>query len=174
MTENITSTPSPTLGALVGRLVTAIENASPGDAAALRRTDVAEPTCGAFWKLAATHLADRRLSPEDEARWAVLFNVFAHAGSLHRFGFEHSLGRVLARIGFSELRFTRLIRARGDVLLNEAMLLGKLLAAKAEPVDLTGVAVLVLSEDELTRRPLARDFFDTLARNSHAADTAAD
>jgi CRISPR type I-E-associated protein CasB/Cse2 len=152
---------------LVGSLVMALEKGSPGDAASLRRLDAAAPSCAAFWKLSAAFLsADRRLSEEEERRWAIVMNVIAHAGGLHRFGWEHSLGRVLAKVGFSELRFTRLLRASDAALLKEAQLLGRLLATKAEPVDLTGVAWLVLSDghsnEEKVRRNLARDYFGAL------------
>lgn len=170
MTETTVTAEPRSLGSLIGTLVTVIEKGSPGDAAALRRIDVDHPTCAAFWKLTTAFLSDRRLSGEDETRWAVVLTVLAHAGSLHQPGYEQSLGRVLAKVGFSELRFTRLYRATGGVLLNEAMLLGRLLAAKAEPVDLTSVARLVLSDgradEENVRRNLARDYFGALARKA--------
>jgi len=167
MTEATAPNEPRSLESLVGSLVTALATGPPGDAASLRRLDAADPSCAAFWKLSSAFLSTARpLSEEEERRWASVMNVIAHAGGLHRYGREHSLGRALAKMRLSELRFTRLLRASGHALLREAQILGRLLAAKAEPVDLTGIASLVLSDgrsdEERVRRNLARDYFGVL------------
>lgn len=150
------------LGGLVAKALPA------GDVAELRRLDPATPSCPAFWKLVVGELepagALRSGGPdreEQERRWAVILNVLAHLEALHEPG--RAYGRALAACGFSEHRFGRLLRARGDTLWHQARRSGQFLAAHGQPADATGLAWLVLSEGrsdaQRARRQLARDYY---------------
>lgn len=150
------------LGGIVG------ESLPRGELAELRRLDPASPSTAAFWKLVVGELeplgALRGRGPrreEEERRWAVILNVLAHLEHLHRPGTGY--GRALAESGFSEHRFSRLLRARGDTLWHQARRSGQFLSAKNQQADATGLAWLVLSEGrsdaQRARRHLARDYY---------------
>lgn len=150
----------------VGGIVS--ESLPRGELAELRRLDPSSPSTAAFWKLVVGELeplgALRGGGPrreEQERRWAVILNVLAHLEHLHRPG--DGYGRSLAESGFSEHRFSRLLRARGDTLWHQARRSGQFLSAKNQPTDATGLAWLVLSEGrsdvQRARRQLARDYY---------------
>jgi len=143
-----------------------------GDCAELRRMD---PRCPgpAFFKLEGTVL-HAELPPEEvalkdhETRWAAVIVGLAHLQELHRRGAR--LGIALAEAGYSESRFSKLLRADADQLVDELPSLARYLAAKGVPVDWSSAAQLVLSagqeRHENARRHLARDYFGTLARHA--------
>lgn len=142
-----------------------------GEVAELRRLDPSSPSSAAFWKLVVGELeplgalrGEGSHREEQERRWAVLLNVLAHLGTLNEPG--RSYGRSLAECGYSEHRFSRLLRARGDTLWDQARRSGQFLAAQGQPTDVTGLAWLVLSEDrsdaQRARRHLARDYYRAL------------
>ena len=144
------------------------ESLPRGELAELRRLDPSSPSSAAFWKLVVGELEPlgvlrsggaRRV--EQERRWAVILNVLAHLEHLHRPGTGY--GRSLAESGFSEHRFSRLLRARGDTLWHQARRSAQFLSAKNQPADATGLAWLVLSEGrpdaQRARRQLARDYY---------------
>jgi CRISPR system Cascade subunit CasB len=157
----------------VGALAHFVEHgASPGDVAELRRLLPEEPGSPAFWRLAGTLLAEelRGGGPALEARekaWASIVNALALTAGLHTPA--RPLGAALAAAGYSELRFTRLLRAHGAALAPEVRGAAAFLAAKAEPFDATDLAQLVLSSggpsEEAVRRGVARTFFRQLTRD---------
>ena len=148
-------------------LVRAIEKQlSSGDVAGLRRLSEHGPLPGVFWQLLAQHvLPDGEQAPPDEwlVRWAVLLSMLATLGPLHRPGAR--LGHALRDASFSELRFTRLMRAEDDALLGEARRVAAFLNSKGQAVDCSNLAFLVLTQNkdaaERLRREFARDFFST-------------
>jgi CRISPR system Cascade subunit CasB len=158
---------APDLRTLVNRAAHAIDRTlSPGDVAALRRLDPENPAALAFFKAAAQLLegalpAHEPARTEDELRWATILSALAVAKGLQRPG--RPLGVALASVGFSELRLTRLLRARGDQVFPAVRGAAQFLAAKAEPFDALHLALLVLSEgrsgEEKVRRDIARSFF---------------
>src|SRR5512133_2452527 len=98
----------------VGALARFVERgASPGDVAELRRLVPGDPAAPAFWRLAGTLLADElrgsgtALDAREQA-WASIVNALAVTSGLH--APARSLGSALATAGYSELRFTRLLR----------------------------------------------------------------
>lgn len=163
------ATGPPTLRSLVGRLAAAMAGPmSPGDVAALRRLDPHDPSNSAFWRIAGEVLRPTGFLPDGpgadaaERRWAVILQAMATLSGLHRPG--RKLGAALVEAGFSELRFSRLLRADGDALADEVRTAAAFLAAKAEPVDLADLAELVLTTKpdrvEALRRRLARGYYD--------------
>jgi len=146
---------------------------SPGEVAELRRLDPRQPGSPAFWKLAALHLGDNKFwwigggddRDEVERRWAAVFSFIALAGGFHQ---PHApLGTALANAGFHELRFTRLLRARGGRLLDELSTTVRFLVAKAESFDVRELAALIASSDhpqwaERVRRQVARGYYFSL------------
>ena len=148
---------------------------SAGDMAELRRLDPADPSSAAFWKIAGSVLepdgwlrGDGETRNEEERRWAVILRAIATLAPLHTPG--RRLGAALAEGELSEVRFVRLLRARGEILRRETRTVASLLASKAVRVDLAGLAGLVLSEggdrEEDARRRIARDYYRELGRGA--------
>lgn len=177
---NTAETPArdtPTLGSVVNRIAGLLAHGggvlSAGDVAALRRMDPHNPAA-AFFKIAGLILEDQlpgqvSARQEYETRWSAVIVGLAYLGELHRPGMN--FGQALVAAGFSELRFSRLLRADGDRLIDELPMLARFLAAKGVPADWVQPAWLILSADrtdeETTRRNLARDYYRALARKSN-------
>lgn len=167
--EPIEASEDVSLADTVHRLGGIIGSALPaGEVAELRRLDPASPSSPAFWKLVVGELeplgalrADGPQREDQERRWAVILNVLAYLEDLHQPG--RSYGRSLADCGYSEHRFGRLLRARGETLWHQARRSGQFLTAHGQPADASGLAWLVLSEDRIdaqsARRQLARDYY---------------
>lgn len=146
---------------------------STGDVAALRRMDPRHPPL-AFFKVEVLMFGRVR---ENEAgpvglstRWAAITTGLAILGDGHRDARQDrscALGRALGECGFTELRFSRLLQADADRLVDELPMLARYIAAKSVKVDWLGAARLMLSADtqreQSVRRQLARDFFAALA-----------
>lgn len=149
---------------------------SAGDIAELRRLDPTDPGSPAFWKIAGSVLepygwlsGDGETRNESERRWAVILRALAALAPLHAPG--RRLGAALAEGDLSEVRFVRLLRARGEILRKEVRTVASFLASKAVRVDLTGFADLVLSEgmelwEEDARRRIARDYYHEVRRSA--------
>ncbi len=162
----------PDLRSLVNRLAHALaRELPPGDLAALRRSSPEAPSA-AFWKVAASLLGEAlpeggAARDEAERSWAAILAGMALTEGLHRPG--RRAGAALAEAGYSELRFERLLRARGSQLLAALRGAAQYLASKAVPLDWSDLAGLVLSEggpsEEQTRRGLARSYYGRPSRN---------
>lgn len=156
----------------------------PGDRAALRRLDVDSPSAPAFWRLLLERVPEEERRTEDqERRWAAIMNGLAlMAPAHHQPGAR--LGAVLAGLDYSELRLTRLLRARWsrqerdapaphNALSEQVRRLSRFLAAKGRPVDWTGPGLLLLAagEDsaEHQRRAIARDYYQARRQASRTA-----
>lgn len=138
---------------------------SNGDRASLRKMrpdDLHQP---AFWKLSTGLLAsalpptDAPWRAETERRWAVVIAVAA--GALYSPAMR--LGSALTRAGVSEVRLTRLLRARGEQLPDAVRTLAHQITTAAVPFDFADLAWLVLSEggddEERARQQIARDYY---------------
>lgn len=165
------------LGSVVNRIAGLLEHGggvlSSGEVAALRRMDPWKPAA-AFFKIAGLVLDEQlpgelNTRQEDETRWSAIIVGLAYLGQLHRPGMN--LGRALFEAAFSELRFSRLLRADSDRLVDELPMLARFLAAKNTPADWAQAAWLILSsnrnDEETARRNLARDYYSALARKNH-------
>jgi CRISPR system Cascade subunit CasB len=141
---------------------------SPGDLASLRRLEPDEPGDAAFWKILASTIEPAGLLPHSgplrdavERQWAVLLNALAIAGGQH--ATDVRLGGALAEAELSELRFVRLVRARGPALENEIRAIGRILASKALQANWVEVVQLLRHQDdehcERWRRKIARDYY---------------
>lgn len=143
---------------------------SRGDVASLRRMDPRHPAA-AFFKIEGLVLdeflpGDAAKRADIETRWAAIVVGLAYLGALH--DPSKRLGFALADAKYSELRFSRLVRADEEHLADELPTLARFLAAKGMLVDWTAAAQLILSagraEEEAVRRHLARDYYGSLAR----------
>lgn len=137
-----------------------------GDLAGLRRMDPARLDAPAFWKLAGLHL-DQVLPGDAVARarletaWAAVAVALAVLGDLQ--ARDVRLGSALARAGYSDKRFVRLLRADRERLVDEIPQLARFLAAKQAAADLVDAAALLVGKGaEHVRRHLARDYYSTL------------
>ena len=140
-----------------------------GDVARLRRMDPRRPDA-AFFKLEGLVLeevlpGEVRKRSELETSWAAIIVGLAHLGDLHTPGLR--LGHALVDARFSELRFSRLLQADLDRLIDELPMLARFLTAKGVLVDWAQAAWLILTVgtagEERTRRNVARDYYRSLA-----------
>jgi len=169
MNEKETEGGEKTLASIVHRIAGLLSHGggilTTGDVASLRRMDPHRIDSPGFYKLAAAVL-DQDLHGDTETRWAALMVGLAHLGDLNRPGAR--LGHALVEAGLSELRFSRLIRADAERLLDEIPAIARFLAAKGVAADFADAAYLLLSagrkDEETTRRHLARDYYGALER----------
>jgi len=163
---------SRTLRQVVTRIAGAMERELPaGDLAALRRLAPGEPGGAAFWKV-LTYFVGEQLPTSGEARdqaerrWAAVLCGMATTAGMNRPG--RAAGESLAAAGLSEHRFDRLLRASGDRLHDEVRTAARMLASKAESLDWTDLARVILTDGsdgaESARRQLARSFYRVLHR----------
>ena len=145
---------------------------SRGDLAALRRMDPDNPDPSVFWKL----LADNGLleyGRDVENKWALILHgiaimtrsnagdgnaLTAHDGSM-------AVGRALSNIGYSEMRFNRLLSARDEMLRTLLARMFRMLAAEDMRFNWREMAQFILNDGynetaaELSRRRIARDYY---------------
>lgn len=170
------TTETTSVESLVGRLAGFISHGGgalgTGDVAVLRRMDPRHLDAP-FFKLAGLVLDEQlpgevRAREAAETRWAAIIVGLAHLGELHRPAAR--LGTELADAGLSELRFSRLLRADANRLVDELPALARFLRAKSVAVNWGIAAKLILSagqsSEERERRNLARDYFAALARKA--------
>jgi CRISPR system Cascade subunit CasB len=176
MTPDATKPQVSVVSTLISRIAAMLHHAggplTTGDVAALRRMDPRRIEA-AFFKLTSLVLdaqlpGDVRGREDLETRWAAIVIGLAHLGDLH--GTTPRLGVALANSGFSELRFSRLLRADADRLVDELPMVARYLAAKTSPADWTHAADLILSagrtDEERVRRNVARDYYGALAKRT--------
>jgi CRISPR system Cascade subunit CasB len=138
---------------------------SKGDLAELRRIDPKEPFTPALWKILLEYVSDHEeILPERERRWAILLMAMATCAGLH--SYETSFGKALAQAGWSELRFVRLMEARGDNLVKEIRRLAQYMASKNQQADWSDAAWLLFVQDGDkvgdVRQNIARDYYKQL------------
>lgn len=145
---------------------------SRGDIAELRRMDPHRPKA-AFYKLEGLVLENvlphygEKLE-DMETRWAAVIVGLAHLGELH--SPENRLGHSLVAAGYSELRFSRLLHADADRLVDEIPMLARFLEAKNTRADWSQAAWLILTAgtqgEEKARRNIAREYYGALAKEN--------
>ena len=151
------------------------DKAAIGDRAALRRLNYAAPDSPAFWRIVVSDLdgliADQEPQRRsDERRWAAILAGLAEVAGAGLYRRGRPLGEAAAAAKLLEARFTKLLRAHDDALLDLIQPLAHQLVAKGEAVDWFDVARLVLSdgapnEDEV-RRNLAKRYYATLHKSA--------
>jgi CRISPR system Cascade subunit CasB len=104
---------------------------------------------------------------ESERRWAALLSARAF---LQGFSRGATLGKALAEAELSELRLTRLLRAKDDGLLIDVRRVAQFLSVKAQETNWLDLVYLVLSQgradEERVRRKIARDYFKAIESKS--------
>lgn len=138
---------------------------STGDLAEVRRIDPSEPFTPALWKILLKFVPDHdKLSPHQERQWAILLMAMGTCVDLHTPA--QRFGAALAKAGWSELRFVRLMEARGDNLVKEIRRLAQYLASKNQEADWSDAAWLLFVEegDKAVdiRQNIARDYYKQL------------
>jgi len=139
-----------------------------GTLAELRRVSPQKPFTPSLWKL-LLDLDEAEpwggLSQETyERRMATLAMGMAYCAGLHTY--KTPLGQALAEAGWSELRFVRLMEARGKTL--EALIrrMAQYLASKSQPANWVDIGWLLLGQDwstaDETRLRIARSYYGTL------------
>jgi CRISPR system Cascade subunit CasB len=135
---------------------------STGDLAELRRINPEKPYTPALWKILFHHVPDHdQLSPSRERRWAILLQAMATCVGLHEPSID--FGAALAEAGWSELRFVRLMEARGDSLDKQLRRLAKYLASKNQEANWADAAWLLFVQEgqhaKNTRQLIARSYY---------------
>ena len=161
-------TKPPSLEQVIGRIAETIDKLlPPGDVAELRR--LKQGTFSpSFFKIIAGNLSLIQSWPAQgpsrddyEYRWGVILQAMAKLKGLHKL--TESLGKTLAREGYSELRFVRLLRSHDNALAHEIRTCAQFLAAKSSACNQVDLAYLVLSDKrmdaETIRRRIARSYY---------------
>lgn len=113
-----------------------------GDHSAIRRMDPLAPSVRAL--IAAERLFVRAdLQPEgaDHRRWLILLHCFGLAGGRHTRDVE--AGRVLAELGYSEERLTRLLSSDFAVVADMMPRLARLVGSKGIMIDWLPLAQII-------------------------------
>ena len=141
-----------------------------GRRAQLRRLNFRSPDNPEFWRIVVRHLDPfidvDRYREADERRWAAILPGLAEIAGADLYHRGQSLGEAAALAGMLENRFIRLLRSRGDALLDLLRPLARQLLSKGVRVDWGDVADLVTSEgrthEQDIRNQLAKHFFLTM------------
>lgn len=158
-----------TIHSVIGKIAYAMEHhLSNGDLAQLRRGSPVTPYTPALWKVLLTYVPPSWTAgakqDEKERRWATLLMGMAMTAGLHNPNIP--LGRALVQAGWSELRFVRLMEARGDGLVKDVRRLASFLSSKSQAADWSDIAQLLFNQEgewaELHRRRIARDYYKAL------------
>ena len=164
-----------TLGQLAARLVP--DRIGPGALAEIRRMTTSSPP-PAFWRLylsvVPSSLRESKTAPDDrrDLAWARLIRAMAESPRAAP-GPTPGFGAALARTGYSEARFVRLLRAEGDDLGRELRVAARWLAGKGARADWWLPAQLLFGRPptglpvnaERAERRLASDYFREQARS---------
>lgn len=155
------------IGSVCASMISRPPRISPGDRASLWRAEGGP----AFWKVVVDELEPRHLLPgtgspdraDVESHWIAILSAVALLAEQH--DPKHGLGQAMGeppRAGslvpmVSEARFTRLLRAQGDALVDALRGVAQQLASSGRRANLVDVASLVLSSgtsrgDDIRRR----------------------
>ena len=176
--SNETTATESTIQSVVGKIAYAMEHhLSNGDLAQLRRASPEAPYTPTLWKVLLTYVPPSWTGgpkqDEKERRWAALLQGMAMTAGLHIPNAR--LGRALVQAGWSELRFVRLMQARGDVLVKEVRRLASFLSSKSQTIDWSDIAQLLFNQEgewaEHHRRRIARDYYKTLYQQEKDASS---
>ena len=161
------STQTFSLDRIVGALSSRMESGglTTGNLAELRRISPTEPYTPALWRLLI--LLELGNAPEWiqqktwERRWATLMMGMAYCNGLH--DFHTPLGNALARAGWSELRFVRLMRASDDALETQIRHIAQFLASKSQAANWADMARLLFYQSgdagENIRIAISRNYY---------------
>jgi len=164
-----------TIQHVIGSVAHVMEHVlSTGELAQLRRASPANPYTPALWRVLLTNVPRAWTAgvnqADKERRWATILAGMAVATGLH--SAHIPLGRALSTSGYSELRFVRLLQARGAQLDQETRLLARYLANKSEPADWADIARLLLHQQgqdaDIVRRRIARAYYQSQYRIDRA------
>ena len=166
---NETAASETNIHSVIGKIAYAMEHyLANGDLAQLRRALPKEPYTPALWKVLLTYVPESwtRGSQQDEKerQWGALLQGMAMTTGLHD---PHTpLGQALVHAGWSELRFVRLMQARGDDLIKEVRRSASFLASKSQTADWSDMAQLLFNQEgewaERHRRRIARNYYHAL------------
>ena len=170
MTESSARRP---LDQVIRNVASALKEEGPlssGDRASLRRQTPTDYGSPGFWKVmvgivdSPTIHSSGDWRPDDserERRWGAILQAMA----IHNDAFLPTtrFGQTLALAKVTEARLHKLLRAKGNRLIDEVRTVARFLKAKNEPVNWIELAVLVLNQQnaqaECLRRKVARDYY---------------
>ena len=172
LSEDDPISPSQAVGRAAGMLDPDTGHLPNGDRAALRRIDPDTPVTPTLWKVLFE--LDQGDSPDWigqttwEKRWATLLMGMAHCAGLHDYNVP--LGQALAKAGWAETRFVRLLEAGDETLPILLRRMAQYLASKQQPANWDDARRLLFYQSgdtaEDIRLSIARPYYRTL----HAQD----
>lgn len=156
------------------RMMTSEGRLSTGDLAELRRISPDAPYTPALWRLLLDVGQGEAWGGMNqdlyERRMATLAMGLATCAGYH--DYRTPLGQALADAGWSELRFVRLMEARGETLEVLIRRLAQFLSSKGQVANWVDVGWLLVGQDmdsaQKTRLRIARSYYGRL----HAKDSA--
>ena len=148
---------------------------STGDLAQPRRASLASPYTPALWKILLTYVPESWTGgpkqDEKEECWAALLQGMAMTAGLHDPNLP--LGRALVQGSWSELRFVRLMQARGDGLVKDVRRVASFLASKSQRANWSDIGQLLLNQEgewaERHRRRIARNYYQSLYQQENTS-----
>ena len=151
---------------IIGQVTMALTRGllGPGETAELRRIDPERPSCPAFWRVMTVWIApEKRLSPEQENRWAMILSGMARMKPLLSLP-GRTLGKALAEAGFTERRLARLLRTTdAKNLADQVRRITGFLVSQGVPINWIDFAYFILTTDpekrEEKNRSVAADYY---------------
>lgn len=150
----------------------AVPDLDPGARASLRRGDPATVLRQAACHRLLLALDEGALAGEGALRWATVVHAVAIGARPGATSVVRHDGDTLARAGYSEQRFARLLAARGSAFRDQVVLLARFLHSRDEPCAWLDLGELVLVEGlreqraEWLRLRVARDYYRVLDRRA--------
>lgn len=138
------------------RYVVSNKKLTNGDLAALRRMDPKGGYPAAFWKIKAAFLPS---VSEDTMTTNRIAQALRTAAILRDMQGETVLGTHLAANDFSEIRFSRLLRARGDGIFDVVRTTALFLKSKSKSFRVDQLINIILDPSEEYRQQIASQFY---------------
>ncbi len=149
------------------------ENFGTGPLASLRRHSPSEVMKQpAFYRL-IENLPDEVLRDDASLRWATLIQAIAIGTKPGKGVFAEGVGKALAKAGYSESRFARLLASHGETFRDQIVLLARYMNSKQVRFNWTDPGELVLVESlheeraGILRFRIARDYYRALGAKQY-------
>ena len=142
------------------------QHLTTGAKASLRRGSRHEVVRQAAFHLVSSHIPEYEMQSDISTRWAAIAQCIALAGTSSPSVSRD--GTTLAAAGLSESRFARLLASHGDGMLDQLLLVARVLHSKDVSLGWSELGELALSDERYEERAdrarlgLARDYYRAL------------
>jgi len=167
-----TATPASktSLASTIGRIAGIIgsDHFATGERAALRRMVPDQPPPLSFYRFALSHLPEGWDRNQNTIRDWMTITAGIAIMSPNAHSLERGFGSALAKAGYSEIRFERLLSSTGNTRRVLVLRAARFLAAKNTPCNWVEGSKLLLTreeERETLHRRIAQDFYRSIDSN---------